>query len=315
MNRALGQAGRPAPAPGATVGGLSLWGLALLVALTVIWGLVWPTMKMTVAEIPVFTFRAPCAVLAGAAVFGMCRLLGLPLGLSRRDRGPMLLTGLFNVFGWFYFSALGVTMIGAGRASIIAYTMPVWAFLVGIVVLQERPTRNGLIGLMLGMAGIAVLMGDDLIRLGQTPGGTLVMLGAAICFGTGAVLHKRFRWQAPTLTLIGWQLVSAAVPLSAAALIMDLDQLRPVSWGTVLGLLYVALIGSALGYYTWLRVVEMLPIRVASIGVLMIPLLGVVSSALALGEPVGWQEGVALALVMAAMATVMTMPRRAPPPG
>ncbi len=315
MNRAASQAGAAPPAPGPTAAaGLSIRGLALLVALTVVWGLVWPTMKMTVAEFPIFTFRALCAVLAGASIFAVCRLMGLPLGLGRRERWPMLLTAAFNVFGWFYFSALGVTMIGAGRASIIAYTMPVWAVLVGAVVLRERPTRNGLIGLALGMAGIAVLMGDDFIRLGQTPGGALAMLAAAICFGTGAVLHKHFRWDAPTLTLIGWQMLAAAVPLSAAALIVDLHRIAPVSAGALAGLAYIVF-ASAFGLYAWLRVVEMLPIRVASIGTLMVPLLGVAASAVALGEPVGWQEAAALALVMAAMGAVLVVPRRPAPPG
>ena len=294
--------------PGPTLSGLPIRGLALLVVLTLVWGLVWPAMKVTVAEIPVFTFRALTAVLAAAAVFAVGRGLGHSLTLARRDRGSMLLAALFNVFGWFYFSALGITMIAAGRASIIAYTMPIWAFLIGIPLLGERPDRQRLLGLAFGMAGIAILIGDDLFRLQATPAGALAMLGAAICFGTGAVVHKRFRWRTPTLTLLGWQMAAAAIPLFAAALAVDLDRLQPVSWIAVAGLLYVVF-ASAFGMFAWYRVLEMLPMSVASIGTLMVPLLGVFSSAIALGEPVGWQETTALALVMAAIATVLTMPR------
>ncbi len=294
--------------PGPTLGGLPVRGLALLVVLTIVWGLVWPAMKVTVAEIPVFTFRALTAVLAAAVVFAVGRGLGHSLALARRDRGPMLFAGLFNVFGWFYFSALGMTMIAAGRASIIAYTMPIWAFLIGIPLLGERLDRQRLLGLALGMAGIAILIGDDLFRLKAAPAGALAMLAAAICFGAGAVLHKRIRWRSPTLTLLGWQMAAAAVPLGAAALVIDLDRLQPVSWIAVACLLYVIL-ASAFGLFAWYRVVELLPMSVASIGTLMVPLLGVFSSAIALGEPVGWQEISALALVMAAIATVLTMPR------
>jgi len=291
-------------------------GLALMVALTLVWGLVWPAMKLTVAEIPVFTFRALCAALAGAAIFAAGRGLRLPLALARGDRGRMLLAALFNVFGWFYFSALGVSMIAAGRASIIAYTMPVWAFLIGIPLLNERPDRQRLLGLLFGMAGIAILVGDDLFRLKATPMGALAMLGAAICFGAGAVMHKRFRWNTPTLTLLGWQLAAAAVPLALAALAFDVDRLRPVSWGAAAALLYIVL-ATAFGMFAWFRVVELLPMRVASIGTLMVPVVGVFSSALALGEPVGWQEISALLLVMAAIATVLRLPGlgRRPEPG
>lgn len=297
-----------APDPGRrSVRGLPIRGLVLLVMLTLVWGLVWPTMKLAVAEIPVFTFRALCAVLAGSAIFAACRGLGLPLALARGDRARMLLAALFNVFGWFYFSALGVTMIAAGRASIIAYTMPVWAFLIGIPLLNERPDRRRLLGLAFGMAGIAILMGDDLFRLEATPAGALAMLGAAICFATGAVMHKRFRWNTPTLTLLGWQLAAAAVPLALAALAVDLHRLQPVSWVAVAALLYVVF-AIAFGMFTWFSVVELLPMGVASIGTLMVPLVGVFSSALALGEPVGWQEVSALVLVMAAIATVLNLP-------
>ncbi len=68
---------------------------------------------------------------------------------------------VFNILGWHLFSGYGVSMIEAGRASIIAFTMPVWAALFSRFVLGEALTGTKLLGLALGIVGLAVLIGPD----------------------------------------------------------------------------------------------------------------------------------------------------------
>ena len=283
----------------------------LLIGLTFAWGTMWPMMKLAVGEIPIFTFRAMCAVLGGLALLALARAGRVPLAVPRAEWWPLVLASLFNVFGWFTLSATGVTLIASGRAALIAYTMPLWTFLLGLVFLDERPSWGRWLGLALGLTGVAILAGDDIGALGRAPLGAIAMVGAAMSWAAGTVVLKRTAWSIPLTALIAWQLVIAGVPLIAAAVVLDLDQLGPVSAGALGALAYTVVIGIIFGMSAWIRIVHLVPANVASLGAIMVPFVGVLSGALMLGEPVGWQEISALGLIVAAMTTVLPLPRPA----
>src|SRR5262245_30005198 len=90
----------------AGVGQLSIGaGLLLLVALTLLWGVNWPMMKLAVAEVPVWSFRALCLFGAGAGFVVICRLAGQDLRIPRGQLRPLLIVSLFNVTIWHICSA------------------------------------------------------------------------------------------------------------------------------------------------------------------------------------------------------------------
>ena len=109
----------------------------------------------------------------------------------------------------------------AGRASIIAFTMPVWASLLGFFLIDEKIKRTTIAGLLLGFAGLAVLMGEDVQVLGTAPLGALFMLGAALSWAIGTVLFKKYKSAVPVSTLVGWQLAAAAVPITVVATFVE----------------------------------------------------------------------------------------------
>ncbi len=284
--------------------------LFLLAAIALAWGSLWPVMKFTVGELPVFTFRALTALLSGAAVLALARLSGRPLALAPKECGLAIIAGLLNVTGWFYFSALALTLLPAGRASVLAYTMPVWVFLAGLAAGRDRATPRRLLGLAAGLGAIALLAGDDLLRLGRTPLGVAAILAGAASWGIGTVVQKR-PWQTPLLTLVGWQLVIGGIPLAVLAGLYDTAPFARVTPTGFVALAFVILVGNVFGFAAWLRVVAMVPASVASLGTLPVPFVGVASSALILGEPVGWMELAALALTTLALASVLPLPRLA----
>lgn len=277
-------------------------------AFVLVWGTQWPMMKVALTEIPIFTFRALCVIFGAAGLFLIARLKGQSLLFPRGQWRGLALASLFNMTGWFYFSALALTLIPAGRAAILAYTMPLWAFLLGIPVLKQRPTPVQWLGLALGLGGVAVLVGDDFHVLRAAPMGTLAMLVAAMSFGIGAVVQKRVAWRTPILVLTGWQLVVGGLPLVVVAIIADWGRLEPVSWTAIAALVYTIALGILFGLTTWLHLVSLLPIQVASLSILLIPIVGVLSSVALLGETLGWQEITALALVVAAVSQVIPLP-------
>ena len=187
--------------------------------------------------------------------------------------------------------------------------MPLWAALMAVPMLKERLTATRLGGLALGLAGMGFLLLPDLPRLAIDLLGPLYMLMAAVSWAFGTVAFKMHRWSAPTATVVAWQLVFGAVPVILGALLFDRDfPLASVSWLAWAATFYATAICTVFCYWAWFRVVEIFPASVAAIGTLAIPVVGVWSGAVALGEPVGLMELIALALVLAALAVVLILP-------
>lgn len=285
---------------------ISLFGL---VALSVMWGFAWPVIKIVLNEVPPLTFRMYCTVFSSVGFIALLKIKGISLKIPRKEIKPVMIASLMNITLWYLFSALGVANMPAGRAAIIAYTMPVWATVWSVFLLKDRLTALRIVGLFLGVAGIAFLIGPDLIVFKVAPLGAIFMLCAAICWAAGVVTTKYFTWSMPTLLFTCWNLILGGVPFIAGALVFETQAIfSPISLKGFLALTYVILIGNILCYWVWFKLLSILPAVVASIGILMTPIIGVFCSNLLIGEPLGIREMVALVLVVSAIATVLILP-------
>jgi drug/metabolite transporter (DMT)-like permease len=296
------------PGSPATRHTLPLAAVVWLVGLTLAWGIGWPLMKYAVSEIPLYTFRITTAWGGGLLVLALSALQGNSVALPRCDWRPAALSALFNITGWFYFTALGLTLLPAGRAVVLAYTMPLFAILAARLMLKEPITGRKGAGLALGAAAVLLLLGESAQRLGDAPAGVLAIVAAAASWGIGTVVQKRV-WRTPVLTLIGWQLLLGGVPLGALAALHDTAPFAHLTLYGVLAMTYVIGIATLFGFWAWFTILTLAPASVASIAILPVPMIGVLSSALVLGEPVGWREMLALALITLALATVLPLPR------
>jgi len=302
---------RPETAGGpAAPAGLPRDGLVLLALVTLTWGLAWPAMKIVLNEMSPWTFREVTLPAGGLVLMALTRLIGLPLAVPRGKWPALIAVALVNVGGWHLFSALGLSHLPSGRAVLVAYTMPLWASLAGAWVLGEALTRRLGLALVLGMAGVGVLMAGDLATLGDAPLGIAYMLLAAFFWGIGVVLLKRVVWEMPTLSLAAWQLVIAAVPIALLAVLIEgwaLPALSPPALGAL-----VFVIVGPICFCSWafFKVVSLFPANVSAIGTLMIPVVGVVSGSLILGEPIGWRESASLALIGSSLILTLFFPAR-----
>ncbi len=299
----------PRPRSGSSARALPPLGFVLLAGLALFWGSNWPAMKIVLGEVAVWPFRSLCLLTGGGALLSIARLSGRSVRVPTNEIRPLLVCAVFNIVGWHLFSGYGVSLIEASRASIIAFTMPVWATLFGRFVLGEPLSASKLVGLMLGVAGLAVLIGPELRTLGAAPMGGAFMLGAAVSWALGTVMIKRIRWTIPVGTLAGWQLLAGAVPITLGALAFhDYPDPASLSLPAVAALLYVLGFAMVFCHWAWFSVVRLFPAAVAAVGTLAIPMVGVFSSGLVLGEPIGARELVALGLVCAALAVVLVLP-------
>jgi drug/metabolite transporter (DMT)-like permease len=288
--------------------GRPLGGLLLLAALTLLWGGNWPAMKLALREVDPWTFRTVCLLVGGAGLLALARAGGQSLRVPPRERWPLAVVTFFNITAWHLCSAYGLTRIQAGRGAIIAYTMPLWTVVFGWLLVGQRISRARMTALGLGLAGMVALVAPEARTLWDAPAGTLLMLCAAMAWAVGTVLTKSETWTIPTAVLTGWQVLLGGVPIALGAAIRlavlgsagagPRSDLTFPSSAALLGTAYATLVGAIFCHWAWFRLVAILPAAVAAIGTLGIPIVGLFTSALILGEPVGAGELVALVLVV-----------------
>ncbi len=272
-------------------------GLILLAFVTLMWGVNWPVMKVILGVMPPWTFRAVVVPASGVILLGLAAALGLSLRVPARVALPLAFASLFNVTGWHVFSAFGITILPSGEAALIAFTMPVWASILSVFVLGEAMRLRYAGALVLGLSGVAVLLGTNFRAMGAEPLGALYMLGAAVSWAIGVVLLKRVRWDMPTISLAGWQLVLGSLPILVGA--FALESRLPTGLPAEIWLWIGFVVLGPMAFCSWgfFRVVHLFPATVSAIGTLMIPVIGVISGAIALGEPLGVRQVAAMLLV------------------
>ena len=158
-----------------------------------------------------------------------------------------------------------------------------------------------------------MLIGPDLAAIGEAPLGALFMLGAAMTWALGTVLFKKFTWTSPVASLIGWQLLLGSVVITAGAMAWE-PLPDPAAWSVDVWIALAYLFAVPMIYCQWayFYVVRIFPAAIAAIGTLAVPVVGVFSSALILGEPVGWPEFLSLALICSALVVVLVLPALRP---
>jgi probable blue pigment (indigoidine) exporter len=281
----------------------ALGGFAWLMVTAFAWGFNWPVMKLLMREWPPFSFRIIAGAGAILLLLGIARVQGDAL-MPRSDQwGRLVVASILNVSAWSLVAPLSLFWLDASEAAIIAYTMPVWATILAWPFLGERPTWQRVAGLALGLAGVTLLMAGQLASApveqfwGKLPGAGFIML-TALMFASGAVFTKRFPVQMAPVPLVAWQLLFGLSPVVLVGLVferIDWSRITLLGWGC---LIYVGAIAQVLAYLAWFRALKRLPASSAAIGSLLVPVIGVVSSGLLLGEPLGMRHFVSLALTL-----------------
>ena len=214
----------------------------------------------------------------------------------------------FNIAGWNGLILFGVQQLPAGRSAILAYTMPIWTVLISLVLLHEPLDGRKIVGLVLGMLGMVVLLGDDIRHLQRAPTAALLILGAAILWALGTVLLRKWKPPIPQNTLSGWMMLlgwTADRDRSRRSSIRSRCRSRMPSAAAWFAILYNIFLAGTLAHWAWFTLARTLPVAVSSMSSLPVPMVGVFSGMLFLGERPGANEWLALALVIAALVAVL----------
>ena len=282
--------------------------LMLIGILTLVWGCNWPVLKLGVTELAPLTFRAISLPFAAIGLLIVAKLSGESIAIPREHWGKVAALALFNIAAWNGLILFGVQQMPAGRSAILAYTLPVWSVLFSLPLLHEPLSRRKLIGLALGMGGMALLLGEDFRHVQGSPAGTMLILGAAMSWAFGTVLLRRWKPPIAQNTLTGWMILLGWLPIAVLVPFFDphpwlaVSTMNGTAWFAVL---YNIFFAGTLAHWAWFTMARTLPVAVSSLSSLPVPVVGVLSGMLFLGERPGTSEIVALALVLASLGAVL----------
>ena len=276
-------------------------GLLCLLVTAVGWGLNWPAMKLLLREWPPLSARGTAGVTSALALGLLAALRGERIVVPVRLAGRLIAGAALNVTAWMGLTTLSLLWLDAGQGALLAYTMPIWATLLAWPVLGERPNVGRIAALALGVAGVAVLLGGGgghglALGSGKLPGVALA-LGAAVLFALGTVA-LRSPLGLPPLSATAWQVGLGCLPMVAAGLLFEAPDPHALTAAGWAAMIYMTAVPMGVCYLCWFAALRRLPPAVASVATLITPLVGVVAAALALGEPLGAREALALVLTL-----------------
>ena len=279
--------------------------LALLVVLTLSWGINWPVMKLGVTAYPPLTFRA-LSMWLGLPVLGAALLfLKVPFRIPRKDWPELVWLAATNMFVWHVCIILAIRTLSSGRAAILGYTMPIFSALIGALFFATPLTRRGWLGVGAAALGVVLLLWHELTNLAGRPWGVLLALVSAACWALGTQNLRRTKLAAPALALSFWMTVMTAVVMSVLAAAFESSGWRLPDATAGAAILYNAVLIFGFAHAAWTVLAKGLPPIASTLSVMMIPVLGVFSGAVWLREPVHWQDWTAVLLMMVAIASVL----------
>ena len=284
----------------------SEWNSLLLLGL--VWGGAFFLIDLAVAEVAPLTFVWVRLSIAAAVLWLYLWVRGQLPRLPAAAIGAMLVLAFFNNALPFTLFAWSQTHIDGGLSSILNATSPIWTVLIAhFATSDERMTPAKIAGVLLGFAGVAVMIGADLLaNFGDQALAQLAGLAGAFSYALAGVWARRFRvMQITPVTVAAWQLAAAAAMMAPVALIAD----RPwnaampslTAWSAILAL---AIVCSAFAYILYFRIIERAGATNALLVTLLTPPIAIGLGATFLGEQLGPQHFVGLALIAIGLAAI-----------
>jgi drug/metabolite transporter (DMT)-like permease len=285
-----------------------LW---LLVGLTITWGLNWPVLKLGVQGYPPLTFRALCIWLGVPVLALALKVMKVPFAIPRAHWRELLVLATFNMFIWHATIIIAVTMLSSGRAAILGYTMPIFSAMIGAWFYRDKLMPRAWLGVGAAALGVVLLLLHELGAMSGKPLGVALALLAASTWALGTQMLRRTAMPVPTLAISFWMTVMAAVVMSVLSVSFESARWRMPGATTWFSIGFNAILVFGFAHATWFYLARSLPPIASTLSVMMIPVLGVFSGALVLGEVLHWQDYAAMGLMVVAIGSVLWPARSA----
>jgi drug/metabolite transporter (DMT)-like permease len=281
--------------------------IASLAVLIGIWGTTWAAIRIGLEGIPPFTGVALRFAIAAVLLLALVPVFGVRLGRSRREVGLWLINSALSFSASYGVVYWAEQRVPSGLAAVLFATFPLFVAVMGHFWLPgERLTPAGAVGTLVGFAGVVVIFSEDLTRLGGegVDRAAAVMLISPLVSAIANVAVKKWGSGIHPLSLTAVPMALTAVTMGGLAALVEGG--RRIEWsGPAIGsLVYLAVLGSAVTFTLYFRLLARLPATRLSFITYAIPVVAVATGTLALGEPLTWRilAGGALVICGVAMA-------------
>jgi len=264
-------------------------------------GVNWPVMSIALRSISPIWLAASRLIAATATLF-LVTSLTVRLSRPQRQDYPIVLSvaaiRLALVFVLVFFA---LEIVPPGRSSILVWTASLWTIPIAVIFVGERMNRPRWIGLTIGIAGILLVF--EPTRLDWTDGriilGHAMLLGAAISQATVSVHVRRHTWASTPLGLLPWQLLVATIPILLIALVTEGAPSVDWSPGLLANVAFQGMVVSGFAVWGQFTVLRSHPAISTNLALMAVPVVGLLSSVIVLGESLsaGVVAGLALVLI------------------
>jgi drug/metabolite transporter (DMT)-like permease len=304
--------------PGAEQGGanasaarpLAIW-LGLLI-LYFVWGSTYLGIKVSVESIPAFLMGAARFLVAGGLLLAWIAVREGPsaLRVSRGELRDSLVVGTALLGGGMGLVALGEQTVPSGITALLIALMPSWVAVLGWVFFKERLPGIVIVGITVGLVGVVILVAPTSGSLTLDPGGLAAVLLSPISWAAGS-LYASHRATLPGRPLVatGYQMLGGAIALGVASLATgELGGFSPaaVSSDSAWALLYLIVVGSLVGYTTYVWLLRVAPLPKIATYAYVNPIVAFILGAILLAEPISPRVVVAAVVIVAGVALIVT---------
>jgi drug/metabolite transporter (DMT)-like permease len=227
----------------------------LLVLLSLLWGVTYFFVAVANPQVPPFTLVLGRVGLAALALVPLVYLMGMRLPATAAGWWPYVVQSVVNNVIPFTLMVYGQLHIASGLAAVLNATTPLFTLVVARLVVGEALTANRLAGVLLGVAGVGVLVGPE--ALGSNASsviGMLCILGAALSYAVSALWMRRLRHIPPLVSSAAQLTCSSLMLLPLAGAFERFWQLPMPGAPAVLSVLGIALVSTAAAYLVFFRI-------------------------------------------------------------
>src|SRR6266487_3901306 len=275
-----------------------------------LWGLAWPVGRLLATNLPPVSIAVLRYAIVVPVLFGILRVKGQSLRIERKWIVNLVVMGVFSTTLYQIFFLYGVRYAAASDDSLVIGIGPVLVAIMASFVLKERLTKTKALGFISGLGGISLLSPNNDVL--NRPLGIGLVFGGAIAYAIYTVTLRRFvasnsadnPVSAPSsLAILAW------ISLFGWLFLISLSLLEapwtyswsPLSW---LGILYLALLSTVVGYFFYVVGVSKIGAGRAAIFGNLVPVFGVITSVLLLKENLSPWHGVSFLLILTGVVLV-----------
>jgi drug/metabolite transporter (DMT)-like permease len=285
-----------------------------MLVLYLVWGSTYLGIAVAVDTIPPFLMAASRFLIAGLILFAWSiaragRSFKPPTLREWRDS---TIVGILLLGGGMGMVAFGEKTVASGIAALFIAMMPVWVAVLGQVFLGERLPRLAVVGIVVGFAGVAILVGPSAYGGPDAlePVGTAALIFSPIAWSSGSLFaSRRAVLPARPLVATGAQMIAGGLVLVAmSGLSGELGDFRieAVSTDSLIATAYLTMIGSLVAFTTFGWLMRVAPLPLIATYAYVNPVVAVILGALVLGEPIDPRTVVAGAVIIVAVAVIVT---------